>query len=360
MALPFLGNSAAKKRDSVIAIDLGGRTTKAVHVQKKGEKFVLASYVLMDAPIYEKSLSSEMLAEHLKAVCQSLDARTKLTTLAIGVNESLVRHAELPSIPVEDMRQILKVSPKNYLQQDLANHVFDCFVISAKPASPGVPADPKAKPGGVQKQRVLVGGAKRQLIEDLQEAIKGAGLTAESVVPALIAPVNAFEQAMPEAFAKENVVLIDMGFKSTVICILHEGDLVLSRTVAIGGDKLTATLAEAMGISYAEADGIKVGMPTEVQTHLEPILTSLGRELRASIDYFEHQYDKTISQVFVSGGSAASPIIVQLLQGELMAECKPWNPASFLQPVLPPHQLAELELVAPQLTVALGAAVASL
>jgi type IV pilus assembly protein PilM len=197
-------------------------------------------------------------------------------------------------------------------------------------------------------------------MDDLQEAIKGAGLTAESVVPALIAPVNAFEQAMPEAFAKENVALIDIGFKGSVICILHEGELVLSRTVAIGGDKLTATLAEAMGISYAEADGIKVGMPTEVQTHLEPILTSLGRELRASIDYFEHQYDKTIGQVFVSGGSAASPMILQLLQAELMAECKPWNPASFLQPVLSPPQMAELEQVAPQLTVALGAAVASL
>ena len=39
-------------------------------------------------------------------------------------------------------------------------------------------------------------------------------------------------------------------------------------------------LAEALSISYAEAEGIKVGMPTEVQTHLESLLLPLGRELR--------------------------------------------------------------------------------
>ena len=36
------------------------------------------------------------------------------------------------------------------------------------------------------------------------------------------------------------------------------------RVVNIGGDKLTAGLAETMSISYAEAEGIKIGMAPEV------------------------------------------------------------------------------------------------
>lgn len=317
----------------------------------------MTSYALLDAPIYEKSLSAEMLSEHLKAVCQALDTRTKLTTLAIGVNDSTVRHAELPVMPVEDMRQVLKINSKNYLQQDLSGHVFDCFVTPPK-AKPNTPAPKPAI--GAPKQRVLVGGAKRQLVEDLQGAIRDSGLTAHSIVPSLIGPVNAFELAMPEVFARENVALIDVGFKNTSICILQEGDLALSRTVAIGGDKLTATLAEAMGISYAEAEGIKIGMASEVQTHLEPIITTLGRELRASIDFFEHQQDTAISQIFISGGTAGSELIRQLLQAELMAACNIWNPTAAVQPALPPQQTAEIDAVASQLTVAIGAAVAAL
>ena len=110
----------------------------------------------------------------------------------------------------------------------------------------------------------------------------------------------------------------------------------LNRVVAIGGDHLTSGLSETMGISYAEAEGIKVGMPSEVQSQLETLLLPLGRELRASIDFFEHQQDKVVSQVFISGGSARSDFIVRALQTELTAPCKNWNPTSFLKLSLPP------------------------
>ena len=164
---------------------------------------------------------------------------------------------------------------------------------------------------------------------------------------------------MPDVFARDVIGLVDIGFKNTTICLLQEGELVLSRVVAIGGDRLTHGLAESLGISYAEAEGIKVGMPGEVQSNLEALVLPLGRELRASIDFFEHQQDKTVSQVFISGGTSRSDVLVQMLQTELMVECKPWNPLSFLQLSLPPQQAAEVDHVAPQLAVAVGAGVAA-
>src|SRR5260221_4705776 len=355
MALPFF-NGSGKKRDQILAIDLGGRTTKAVNLQRKADGFVLCSFALLDAPIYEKAFSADLLAEHLKSVCQVLDAKTKNVAIAIGVNESIVRHADLPQMPVEDMRQILRNNTKNYLQQDLPGYVFDCYIIPPRSLQKG---PEKGKPPGAQKQKVLVAGAKRQLLDEMQTAIKSTGMIADHIIPGLVGPVNAFEMAMPEVFSRDVVALVDMGFKGTTICLLQEGELILSRVVAIGGDRLSNGLAESLGISYAEAEGIKVGMPTEVQSQLEGLVLPLGRELRASIDFFEHQQDKTVTQVFISGGSARSEFIVNALQTELMVECKGWNPTSFLQTALPPQQLADIEHVAPQLAVAIGAAVAA-
>jgi type IV pilus assembly protein PilM len=358
MALPFW-NGAAKKRDQLLSIDLGGRTTKAVHLQRKGQGYVLSSYTMLDAPIYEKNLSADLLSEHLKAVCEALNPKTRSVSLAVGVSDSIVRHAEMPQMPVGDMRQILKNNTKNYLQQDLPGYAFDCFII---PPRIDAVANGKDKPiekpklAGNPKCKVLVAGARKQLIDEMQNAVRTTGFVAEQIVPGLLGPVNAFELAMPEVFAKSVVALVDIGFKNTSICILHQGDLVLSRVVAIGGDRLTTGLAESLGISYAEAEGIKVGMPAEVQTNLETLVLPLGRELRASIDFFEHQHDQTVSQVYISGGSARSDFIVQTLQTELMAECKAWNPLSFLELALPPQQAAEIEHVAPQLAVAVGAA----
>jgi type IV pilus assembly protein PilM len=355
MALPFFDHGSKKKRDQLLAIDLGGRTTKAVALQRRGDRLVLSRYAVMDAPIYEKNLSVDLLSEHLRAVSQALDARTKATALAVGVNEAFVRHAEMPRIPVEDMRLVLKNNSKTYLQQDLPNHVFDCHLgpLVAKPVEPAKPA------AGPLKQRILIAGAKAQLVADIQQAVRNAGLVAEHILPGLIGPINAFELALPDVFKRDVVALVDLGFKHSSISILAGGELALSRTVAIGGDRLTSGLAEAMNISYAEAEGIKVGMAGEVQGALESLLTPLGRELRASIDFFEHQHDRPVTQVYVNGASARSEFILQSLQNEMMVECKTWDPTGFLQMALPPEQAAEVGLVAPQLTVALGAALAA-
>ena len=356
MGLPFFTNGTRKKRDQILAVDLGSRITKAVHLQRKGNGFALCGFALLDAPIFEKNLSAELFAEHLKAVTQLLEAKTKLVSLTVGVNDALVRHVEMPPMPADEMRSILKLNSRVYLQQDLPNHIFDCDMAAFQVADK---KDGKTSNGG-GKQKILIAGAKKQLVEDFLTGTKAAGLTADYIVPGAIAPVNAFELALPEVFAKETVALVDIGFKSSSISILREGELALSRVVSIGGDRLTTGLSEVLNVSYTEAEGIKVGMAHEVESALESLLIPLGRELRASLDFFEHQHDRPVGRVYLSGGSARSEFVVQTLQRELAVECRLWNPAANLQLALSPKQEAEIEQVASQLTGAIGAALTAL
>jgi type IV pilus assembly protein PilM len=354
MPLPFF-NTRAKRRDEIVAIDLGGRHTKAVHVQNKGDQLSLIGYTIQDSP-NEKSFSVNVLAEHLKSVVGALGESTKSVVVSLGVMDSVVRRTEMPPMPLGDMRQLLKFNTKNYLQQDFVDHVFDCSIVVPRSANG---EKESGKPAAGQKQKVVVGGCKRQLADDIATAVRDAGLNAAQVVPGLVGPVNAFELSEPEVFAAEAVALVDLGFRNTTISMLQQGDLVMHRIINMGGDRITQGLADAMGISYAEAEGIKVGMPTEVQSSLEPLMSALGRELRAFIDFFEHQQDVGVSQVFVSGGSARSELLVQALQLELLVPCKVWNPASRFTMALSPEQTAEFANVSPQLAVAVGAAISA-
>jgi type IV pilus assembly protein PilM len=357
MALPFLNGVTRKKRAQMMVVDLGGRTTKAILLERRGEVLALTRFALLDAPIYEKKISAELLSEHLRAVAQALGTQTKLVTLAIGLNDTVVRQVELPQIPVDEMRLVLKNNTKGYLQQDMPNHIFDCHIFPPR-ATGNKPAD-GAKAGAIPKLKVLVAGMKQTLLDELQEAIREAGLVADHIVPGLIGPVNTFEMVQPEAFANESIALVDIGFKHTSVCVVDRGEMVLSRVVNIGGDKLTAGLAEAMNISYAEAEGIKVGMAPEVQSTLEAQVQPLGRELRASLDFFEHQQDRPIAQVYVTGGSARSEMILQILHTEMIVECKTWNPTTSVQIALPGQQAVEIEQVGSQLSVAIGVALAA-
>jgi type IV pilus assembly protein PilM len=340
----------------MLVVDMGSRTTKSALIEQRGENLALTRYALLDAPIFDKKISSELLAGHLNEIVQKMDARPKSVTLTMGLDEVMLKQIELPQVPVDDMRMIIKNNSKAYLQQDLPNYAFDCHIfvpkVSAKPeAASKTPVVPKLK--------VLVGGAREDLLNTYRSGITEAGFAASHVVPGLVGPLNAFEACMPEIFAAETIALVDIGFRHSSICILNQGELLLMRVVNIGGDRLTAGLAELMNISYAEAEGIKIGMPHEVQPQLEALAQPLGRELRASLDFFEHQYDRPVSRVFVSGASSQSELILQILHSELAVECRSWNATQFVQLALPGQQAVEMEQIGPQLTVALGAALAA-
>ncbi len=353
MGLPFISNGR-RKRDQVVAVDLGSRVTKAVHVQRVGGGFKFLGFACVDAPLAgDKPVSREAQTEHFKKVLDTLGARTKQVSLSIGVSDSELRFAEMPLVPVDELRSVLRLSGKNYVQQELKDCLFDCHMLPPKDPKKGESAK------GVLKTRVIIGIARKDLVDQLQTVARGAGVMADDITLGYVGPANAFEMAMPEVFAKEVVALVDIGYKNTTISILQTGQLMLSRVVAFGAQRLTASLAEAMGVTPDEAELGRQEMTPDIESAAQAILVPLGRELRASIDFIDHQLDKSVSQVFFSGGPARNNSIVQALQTELMVPCQAWNPTSFLTLALPAHQLGDIETVAPQLAVAVGAAVTS-
>ena len=343
-----------KKRDQIFAVDLGTRTTKAVLLDRKDDSFSLSRFAVQDAPVYDKVLPQGLLTEHLKGIFEAMQPKTRQVIVAIGAGDSILRTAEFPLMPAPEMRQMLKFNSKNYLQQDLKDYIFDCYILP--PRGKNVSEPSKA---GVTKYKVWVGGTRRELLLSLASAGKAAGLTPSQITLALLGPTNALEFSQPEAFTKETLALVDLGFKTSSISILSEGELCLSRSVELGGDRLTAGLSEAMNITYAEAEGIKVGMPQEVETHLQPLVAALGRELRASIDFFEHQREKTVSKVLITGGASRSDYLVQLLQTELGVPCKVWFPTEGMNLSLSSQQMTEIEQVSSVLTNAIGTAAMS-
>ena len=101
MALPFFNGSSKKKRNQVIAVDLGARTTKAVLMERRGDVLALLRYALADAPIYGKKFTPDALSAHLRELVAALETSTKSAALSIGNDESIVRQVELPQIPAE-------------------------------------------------------------------------------------------------------------------------------------------------------------------------------------------------------------------------------------------------------------------
>ena len=109
MALPFMKSASRKKRDQMLAVDLGARSTKAVFLQRRGNGFALTNYTILDTPIFDRMISEELLTEHLKAIALTMQAKGKPVALTVGIEDALVRHVEHiargdKAVGVEDLR----------------------------------------------------------------------------------------------------------------------------------------------------------------------------------------------------------------------------------------------------------------
>lgn len=344
--MPLLSNPL-RRRDEIVAIDLGRRITKAVHLRRKGTAYLLQNYALLDAPIYDKAPSVESLSDHLQAVWQALGAATRRVVLVVGTGNSLLCHADLPVSSISDLRRMVKLSPKTYLQQELPDHVFDCYA-QTDPTQDSVARSRR-------KAKILVGGAKARFVEMLKEAAHQAGLTIEQITIGQVALANAFKM-LPADSHGEVVALLDIGFNQSTINIVTQGDLALTRVVNLGAERFAQAMAQPHTKDANDPVHLDVPMTEAMQSKLQNLFVLLGKEVDASIGFFVNNNEVTVNQVYVSGGSARSQFIVQALESELALPCETWNPTKSLALDLPAKQMKEIDYDATQLSTAIGAA----
>lgn len=341
------------KYSEIVAIDVGSRFTKAVCVRLKGAEYVLAGYAIVDTPAGgEKGMSVETLAEHLRKVVRELNTTCRRVALSMGPANAVLTHADLPPMSASELRKMVKLSPKSYLQQELPDHLFDCHVRVPNPQGDTTTLTRR------KKSRVLVGAVRRRVVEDVCDAARQAGLVVESVSLGPVGLANAFrllrEDSHPEA-----VALLDIGSSNSSINLMYQGELVLTRVVNLGSERFADLLMPGSGRGEA-GEGEEEVSSEVMQARLQKAILSFAREVDASVGFFSSQYEKPVTELLICGGAARSQFIIQALESELSYSCETWNPARQVTLGLPEARAREVEYDAPQLAVAIGTAVAAL
>jgi hypothetical protein len=105
----------------------------------------------------------------MREVTKTLGSDVKHIILSISGGDSLLRYIELPTVPIGDMRKILRMNSVAYLKQDLSDYVFDCFAL------PNSCTEKEAVRKSLgSKSKVLIGGTSQQHLKHLLEAVEKA------------------------------------------------------------------------------------------------------------------------------------------------------------------------------------------
>lgn len=292
------------------------------------------------------------------AAVRQLWAATKFShkkvVLGVANQRVVVRQVDLPFMAPEDLKKSLAFQVQDYLPMPVEDAVLDFHSVETVATDSG------------DVLRGLLVAASRETVMANVRAAQAAGLRVTMVDLTSFAVLRSVGvRRDPEI---ETEALVDIGAKVTNIVVHADGVPRFVRILLMGGQDITDSVAEKLGVPLAEAEGIKqslglVGAGGEYERAsrvVDSVAQNFLDEVRGSLDYYAASNPAfPIDRVVVSGGGSQLRGLTERLAATTRFDVVDGNPISSLQvgrTGLSPEQLSFVQpLAAVPVGLAMGA-----
>lgn len=185
-------------------------------------------------------------------------------------------------------------------------------------------------------------------ITALLSELQMLGLDPDSITIDPWASSHLLRRAMPQGFAEKPVCMANIGATSTGIHVCVGSEPVVSHVSAYGGNQITQAIANAYGLTIAEAERAKIdGAFFITETHLkndpgitdeqkqfstvlEDAIAPLVRELKQTLIAYKSNYHHPVRAIFLTGGTSLIPNLALYLEEKLQVPVFPYSYISSL------------------------------
>jgi type IV pilus assembly protein PilM len=180
---------------------------------------------------------------------------------------------------------------------------------------------------------ILLIGAQNTLVSQYAQVVSGAGLKLQVLDVSGFALANSFELNYGK-LPGQTVALLNMGAGVSNLVVVHNGEVIFSRDVPIGGGTYSSEIHKELGISLEEAESLKLsalGGAAEIPEQVPGIIANTNDmvtdEIRNSFDFFNSSAAGfTISRCYFTGGSSLTPNLTQQLSQATSIEFEQFDP----------------------------------
>jgi type IV pilus assembly protein PilM len=296
-----------------LSLDIGSSSVKMLEVRGGGESLRIVNAGIAQLPT---SAIQGNIIQDVESVTRTI--RTLTTTHKVKASEVIaaipgpaviIKRATFPMQNPEELEETILFEAGNFIPESLENVNLDYQILGSTPDSNEVD--------------VLLVAVRKDVINSYIAAISDAGLTPVVVDVDYFALENMFEiNYAPEP--EEVVALVNIGSRYSSINIMKGNRSAFTGDVPVGGRQFTEILSQELGVSYEEAEDLKLLGSTEAakQKEIESIITSASDQLldelqRALSFFWTGAAEDQINAVYVSGGSAHLPGLTEAMNERL-------------------------------------------
>lgn len=340
---------------TAIGLDIGTSGVRAAELSFGRHGVTLEKFGQVAVPAGSVRDGEVVDAAAVAAAIRQLWAATKFSSkhvvLGIANQRVVVRTVEVAWLPPAELRQSLALQVADQLPMPVSEAVLDFH-----------PLEEVHGPRGRMLRGLLVAAVRESVLGNIR-CVERAGLRPVSVDLTSFAVLRALGSTGLDDAATE--VLVDIGARVTNIVVHTAGVPQFVRILLMGGHDLTDSLAERLGTSLQEAEGIKqasgmhgtVGIPANAVRTIDAAAQALVDEIRGSLDYFRSTSAGTPpGRVVLSGGASSLQGFAERLEQGVGIPVVHGDPIQRMKLGRTGLDDAQLELVRPLAAVPVGLA----
>lgn len=332
---------------NIVGLDIGSKYIKAVQISDDKGQLRVTGYGSMEIP------PQYSIPDAVSELFQKKRFKSKRVVTAVSGRFVFVRYITMATMSDEELTRQAKYELGKYIPVEVDEVLYDSQKLEEIPAIEG--QDPE--------MRVLLVAAKKTYIDEHVSILETSHLVPDIVDVDSFALGNAYEltgQVNTEAVRPDQLVaLIDVGASKTNINIMNDQLSYFTREFYKGGNDLSEAISKRLALDMKDAEVLKCNPESDldrVQDCIGGPIDDICHDINISIDYFENQYDKSIEEVFLTGGAGSTVGLLESLERTVNKPVSYWSPMSHVPADLDDESLKDLETSGHQSAIALGLA----
>ncbi len=360
-----------KKKDDFLGVDIGTSSIKIVQLSNVNNRAKLVTYgmanISSDLARSKTPETVEIVANTIKKIISKSRISTKVCAAALPTFSVFNSVISLPNMNKVDLGSAVKWEAKKFIPFPIEDMILDWKII--QDSTPENKKDSLLKNSKKKKRnkasdfittkskfnKVLLTAAPKNLVSIYLDIFKKAGLELFSL------EVESF--AMARSLIDDgssSTMIVDIGSVTTDVAVVENGLPVLNRSIEIGGNMMTQSIANSLNISFERAEQFKQDFglvsssedSSNIPKKIEETLSPMVNEIKYVLDLYRRQGSGVVEKVILSGGSAYLPNLTDYLRKVLDTSVyigDAWHKVMYPKELKP-----VLDEIGPRFSVAIG------
>lgn len=308
-----------KKAEPLLCVDIGSSGVKLLQFDvASGDKLLLQNIASasFDSDVFSNNAitNGQMIADKIMGLLEANEIPEQRVAVAMPGPSVFTKKIKMPKQPPSELASNVHFEAGGFIPHNIDNVKIDFHVIGES---------------GRAQLDVLVVAVKNEIIDSFLDCLNLSGLQAAIVDVDYFALQNCFEMAYPE-YISETVALIDVGARYSSINICQNGQSLFTGDIAVGGRLFTDALVDELGVSFEEAEKMKVlgefgehakeAVSEIIERKVEYVAAEFNRQL--SLFWNASGAEEGIDRIMLTGGGALVPGLLDEITEKTGIECE--------------------------------------